>query len=118
MKGLAVVLLLVQLLDAAALRLHSSRRGLIGTAVAAAAVSTHPLAAHARYTEAAINAAASVGIKGKEATKAAPVQVEMNAAEKKLQVLVAETVAKQEKDLGFTFEESDVKETERILRNK
>ena len=70
-------------------------------------------------TEAAINAAANVGITGKEPTKAEVNQVvEANAAEKKLQMLVAETVAKQEKDLGFKFEEADVVETEKILRNK
>jgi hypothetical protein len=35
-----------------------------------------------------------------------------------LQALVAETVARQEKDLGFKFDDADVKETEKILRNK
>ena len=113
-----LALLMVQSLVTTAFPVQQgTRRAIIGAAVAAAAQRTTP-AAHARYTEAAINAAASVGIKGKEATKAAPIEIEMNAAEKKLQVLVAETVAKQEKDLGFKFDDADVKETEKILRNK
>ena len=79
------VLALLMVQPIAALRMQGTRRAIIGAAVAA--TTAPPLAAHARYTEAAINAAASVGIKGKkEATKAAPVEVEMNAAEKKLQV--------------------------------
>ena len=81
-----LALLMVQSLVTTAFPVQQgTRRAIIGAAVAAAAQRTTP-AAHARYTEAAINAAASVGIKGKEATKAAPVEVEMNAAEKKLQV--------------------------------
>ena len=44
--------------------------------------------------------------------------VEMNPAEKRLQMLVAEKVASQEKELGFKFDDADVAETEKILRNK
>ena len=78
------VLALLMVQPIAALRMQGTRRAILGAAVAA--TTAPPLAAHARYTEAAINAAASVGIKGKEATKAEPIEVEMNAAEKKLQV--------------------------------
>ena len=78
------VLALLMVQPIAALRMQGTRRAILGAAVAA--TTAPPLAAHARYTEAAINATASVGIKGKEATKAEPIEVEMNAAEKKLQV--------------------------------
>ena len=42
----------------------------------------------------------------------------MNAAETKLQVLLKERVASQEKSLGFKFEPDDIAEVEKILRNK
>jgi len=41
-----------------------------------------------------------------------------NLAERKLQALVQDRVAQQEKALGFEFEREDVLEVEKILRNK
>ena len=63
---------------------------------------------------AALNAAAASAFAGALPAGA----VIMNAAELKLQELIAERVAQQEKALGFKFEPDDVAEVEKILRNK
>lgn len=127
---LAGLLCISTLASGAALRLPPPHVGRRAALQSAAALTIVPLSASA--DESLSNAKARIQA-AKEATeknraaylveaglteKAAPVAVDINAAERKLQQLVAESVEKKEKMLGFKFDEKDIAETETILRNK
>lgn len=111
--GLALVALLAG--HATALRVPSSmnRRGAIAVGFAAAAA---PHEASARVTAYA-NQVLNIDMERKTDAPAAA-ETPLNAAEKKLQEILARTIAEKEKSLGFKFEPDDIAEVETILRNK
>ena len=118
---LALLLFIAAAAAAAALRtgVRSCSRRAALAAAGATIVGGGPLSASARFSEEAKQAAQDLGFKA-----AAPKEIQAaeeappNAAELKLQALLAKNIEEKEKALGFKFEADDIAEVETILRNK